>query len=165
MPPSPGRSRSGIISPVTRSDVTRSDVFTDPWARTWCEVLDRDETYRQAASGWEGALALVLEGDEELGPARDRAVYLDLHRGRCRRGRAATDEDLETAPFVLRGPSATWKRVLEGGLDPIFALMSGKLRLSRGSVARLVPYTRAAKRMVEVARGLETAYPEGWDMP
>lgn len=143
--------------------MTKPEIFTDAWARAWGEELRASESYRSAAANWEGTLVMSLEGDPDLGPTDDRAVVLDLWHGDCRDARSAEPADLEQAPFLLRAPAAVWKRVLEGDLDPLLAVMSGKLGLVRGSVARLVPYSRASKELVLAARRIDASYPEGWE--
>jgi putative sterol carrier protein len=137
------------------------EIFTDSWARAWGEELGRSEVYRAAAAGWEGEVLLVLEGGDGLAVEGDRPVLLDLWHGECRDARAAADT--ERAPFELRASAAVWKRLLDGDLDPLFALMSGKLKLARGNVAQLLPYAQAAKEMVAAARRVEACYPAGWE--
>lgn len=153
-----------ILSRVIIGAVTKPEIFTDPWARSWRRELTASEAYRSAAKKWEGALVLALEGDAELGPEDDRAVFLDLWHGECREARAARGADLERVPFALHGTAAVWKRVLQGDLDPLFALMSGKLKLTRGRVAQLVPFAQAAKEMVQAARRIEATYPRAWEI-
>jgi putative sterol carrier protein len=143
----------------------KPEIFTDAWARAWGEELRASESYRSAAGGWEGAIALTLEGNGDPGALQDRSVLLDLWHGECRDARAAEPSDLERAPFLLRAPAAVWKRVLEGDLDPLLAVMSGKLELARGSVASLVPYSRASKELVLAARRIDATFPEGWEAP
>lgn len=139
------------------------EIFTDSWARAWGEELGRSEVYRTAAVGWEGEVLLVLEGGDGLALEGDRPVLLDLWHGECRDARTATPADLEVAPFELRAAAGVWKRLLDGNLDPLFALMSGKLKLARGNVAQLLPYAQAAKEMVAAARRIEACYPAGWE--
>jgi len=143
--------------------VSNPEIFTDAWARAWGDQLRTSESYRSAAARWEGAIAMVLEADAGLGLPGDRSVLLDLWHGECREARTATGSDLEQAPFVLRGAAAIWKRVLEGDVDPLFAVMSGKLKLARGSVAKLVPHARASKEMVLAARRVEASFPRQWE--
>lgn len=140
----------------------KPELFKSDWADAYCAALDTDERYRERAAGWEGSVGLLIQADPELGPADDRAVLLDLHRGRCRGAIADPGDALDEAAFVLTGPATAWRRILAGELDPILALMSGKLKLSRGSLPKLLPYAAAAKRMVVVARGVETTLPAQW---
>lgn len=140
----------------------KPELFQSDWAAAFCAALDADATYREAAAGWQGAVGLVLQADADLGPPEDRTVLLDLHRGRCRGASADPGPALEEAAFVLTGPATQWRRILAGDLDPIFALMSGKLKLTRGSLPKLLPWASAAKRMVSVARTVEATLPPGW---
>ena len=135
------------------------EVFTEEWGRTCCEEMNRRESYRAAAAEWEGAVVLVMERDPALGVEEDRAFLLDLHRGECRGTRPATEDDLARAPYVMRAGPAAWRHILDGELDPIAAVMSGKLRLARGSLFSLARFTAAAREMVAAAAAVEADYP------
>lgn len=89
----------------------------------------------------------------------ERSAFLDLHHGECRQARSATAEDLAAADFVIAGRSEVWDRLLGGKLDPIWALVSGRLDLERGSLARLTPQVRAARELVRAARRITGAAP------
>lgn len=132
--------------------------FTDPWLQRWVEEIRNSESYRRSAASWQWTLTLEVK---EMGSdTTDHAVFLDLWQGDCRGARLATAEDLATSDFVLTAPIATWKLVLHGKLDPIFGLMTGKLKLSRGNVAKLTPYMQASKDLVAAAAQFETVFPE-----
>lgn len=131
------------------------DVFSAPWATAFGDALNQNEAYREAAATWEGPLALAMTDD-----TTDRAVFLDLWHGTCRAARVASPDDLEAAAFVIQADTATWRKVLAGGLEPIWGLMSGQLTLARGSIAALVPYGAASKELVASAAGLESHFPD-----
>jgi len=143
------------------------EIFTDEWARQWCRAIHESAEYRSAASGWEGAILVVMSADPDMGVASERRVFLDLRDGDCRGGRRAEEADAEAALFVLRAAPATWHRVLAGEVEPVWGLMSGKIELAKGSIAQLIPYTLAAKRMVEAAAAMPSTFPAGWngDLP
>ncbi len=127
------------------------EIFTDPWARAWGERLNESEAYREAAESWEGAVLLEdSHADDDL-----RAVFLDLHHGACLEARVARAGDGERARYVLSATEADWLRVLDG-MSPISAILRGKLKLSKGSLASLMPFTRAASELVEAARRIES---------
>jgi len=73
----------------------------------------------------------------------------------------ALGTDLEDVPFIIRADPQTWKRVLDRDLEPIFGLIRGKLKLAKGSLVSLLPYTTAAKEMVLSAACVETRFPAG----
>lgn len=135
--------------------------FTEAWAKAYCEALNANEAYRQAAATWEGAIVLAVEADPALGLEERRGIYLDLHHGACREARAATPEDFAAAPYVIAADARTWKEITEGVLDPIAALMRGKLKLEKGNMAVLAGYMMAAIELTHTARQVSTRYPEG----
>lgn len=139
------------------------EIFTAEWARQWCRAIHDSSEYRQAAAGWEGDILVVMSADAAMGVPRERRVFLDLADGDCRGGRLGEAADAEDAVFVLRATPATWKRVLAGEVEPVWGLMSGNIELAKGSIAQLIPYTQAAKRMMEAAARLPATYPDGWN--
>ncbi|MBW3571160.1 MAG: SCP2 sterol-binding domain-containing protein [Gemmatimonadetes bacterium] len=135
------------------------EVFTEAWCAACCDRLNQRESYRLAAAGWEGAAVLLMSGDPEQGIDSDRAVWLDIHHGQCRGARVATAEDLETAPYLFRADPAEWKRLLHGEMDPVAAVMQGKLKLSRGNLFTLAKYAPAAREMVHAAGEVGGTFP------
>ena len=137
-------------------------LFSDSWVKGWGEKLSTSDVYRATASKWEGDIVLVMEPDDGLGVTERQTVYLDLWHGDCRDTRVATEEDEREAAYVISASAHSWREILEGSLDPIMALMRGRLTLKKGSLASLLPYTSAAKELVVSAREVETIFPEEW---
>lgn len=137
------------------------DVFSDAWAAAWAKEINASDAFRVAALRWESAFVLVMQPDETAGVREPRAVYVDLAGGACRTGRAATDDDLTLAPYVLRASPAVWREVLAGELEPVGAVMTGLLDLSKGSLVGLAPWVGAAKELLNAAGRVESTYPEG----
>lgn len=132
--------------------------FSSEWAGAWCDLLNASETFRTSAATWEGSVALVA------GSVGDplAAVFLDLWRGSCREARAATAGDLAQAAFVLEAEPATWRLLLSGASSPVNALLTGRLRLTRGSLASLLPQAGTARELLLAADRIETTFPAGW---
>ncbi len=138
-----------------------SEAFSAEWANQWCTRLNQSQAYRAAASTWEGGVALVMARDGSS-TADERAVYLDLWHGECRQARAATPLDRENARYVLTGTAPVWRELLGGTMAPLTAVMSGKLRLSKGSMGSLLPYAGAARELVAIAMAIDVTFPDGW---
>lgn len=136
------------------------EVFTDEWCTASCERLNARESYRRAAAGWHGSMVLQMTADAAHGIPHDRAVLLDVHEGGCRGARLATDDDLAAAAYVLRADAGTWKRLLAGALDPIPAVMQGRLKLVRGGLFTLAKYADAAREMVAAAGEAGGTFPD-----
>jgi ribonucleoside-diphosphate reductase beta chain len=135
------------------------EVFTEPWARAWAGELRGSDPYRRAARKWEGSLVLEMATDPAAAVAAERAVYADLWHGECRDARVATAADRADADYVIRAGAEVWQRVLAGQLEPIFGLVSGKLRLARGRLARLTPYAKASRELVRAAARVDSHFP------
>ena len=140
-----------------------AELFTEEWARDWGNELSQSEEYRQAASSWEGPIVLELKASKKSTNAcnlpEDRAVLLDLWRGECRQARLADDDDVANALFVLRADLATWRTVLDGSISFLPAILRGKLKLRKGKLSALMPFTDAAKELVAAATRIETEFP------
>jgi len=126
-------------------------------------MLNESEGYREAGAGWVGPIVLTLDEDPARGVPEGRSVRLDLAGGSCRGAQATSNGDAVGEATVIAGSPVTWSRVLRGDVDPLFALMSGKLQLRSGSLAALMPHARSAKELVATARTVPTRFPDGWD--
>ena len=135
------------------------EVFSPAWAGAWQDALNASEAYRKAAATWEGAVALVMHPDATVGVTARQAVWLDLWHGRCREARLASDDDLATAAYVIEAQAGVWRDLLHGKSSPITALMLGKLRLTRGSLAALLPFAGAANELVGAAIAIHSIFP------
>jgi putative sterol carrier protein len=134
-------------------------LFSDEWAHASMHVIRESHGYKNAAKTWEGSMVFTLQADPGIGVPEPRSVYFDLWHGDCRNARAASKEDVDNATYVISADAFTWKQVLEGKLEPIAALMRGKMKLARGNMAVLARYVLAAKELVACATQNETAFP------
>lgn len=135
--------------------------FSDPWASSACHALNASDAYRDAAATWEGSICLVARAGDAPDGSRldaDRAVFLDLHQGACRGAHAVADAEASGAAFSIGASYADWRKILGGTLDPITAVMLGKLRVG-GDKSAVIRHARAAKAMVACAAGVETEWP------
>jgi putative sterol carrier protein len=135
------------------------EVFTEEWSAACCERLNASDAYRAEAASWEGAIVLVMTADAAHGIDAERAVWIDAHQGACRGSRVATEEDRAGAPFVFSADPAAWKRLLAGEIEPVAAVMQGKLRLLRGGLFTLAKYAGAAREMVAAAAEAGGTFP------
>ncbi len=137
------------------------EILSEAWAAAWRDALNASAAYRAAASSWEGAVVAAVRAEPQRGIA-GRGVFLDLWHGECRAARPATDADVQAARYVLTASASTWTELLGGALDPVSAVMGGRLELTKGSVMALFPHIAAAKELVAVARSLGATPPPEW---
>jgi putative sterol carrier protein len=129
-------------------------LFSDEWAQEFQGVINHSTSYRHASTGWTaGSLAFVLNAAPRYGFDEPAAVLLDLHRGECRSARSLPlQQAMHKASFVIQGDYSTWTDVLKGRTAPLVALTTGRLHLKKGTMLRLVPYTRSANELVHCAQ-------------
>ncbi len=120
-------------------------LFSDAWAKACQAEINASETYREAAATWEDPVAFAIEGDGA------RGVFVDLWHGECRQARTAVAGDIDRAPYVIAGDEAAWEDVLDGSLEPLNALVTGRLRLVKGNIGALAFHIRSARELVNCA--------------
>lgn len=130
--------------------------FSPAWADAFLDAVNSDDGYRDAAKGWTNPVALVVEPGP--GVADGAAVQLDLQAGTCVSAESLIPE-VVSAAFVLSADLATWKEIVGGASDPIMAVVRGKVRLTRGSLATLMMHAKGAKALVACAQKIDTLWP------
>ena len=101
---------------------------------------------------------MVLEPAPAFGYADPVAAELVLDRGTCRAATVLAPGAV-TAPFVLRATYDVWKKVVRGELDPVAAVISGRIKLT-GAVMTLMMHTRAARALLACAALVPTEFPD-----
>lgn len=132
--------------------------FSQAWADAFREAINADVTYRRSATRWQSPLAFVLDDGAPVGLIGPVALELTLDRGLCNMARIISP-DACTAPYVLRADYATWRRIIQGDLDPMQAVVRGEVRLS-GNLMALMLHAQAVTSLVACARQVPTQYPD-----
>jgi putative sterol carrier protein len=130
------------------------------WASAYKDAINQNALYRKAASDWDqGSVALVCKPEPALGFKEPQAIILDLSRGECHGVIYATDEfEIEEAAFVIEASYALWRSIIEGELDPILAMLTSQLRLTKGHLPTLIKDVEGSKQLVLSAAKVETEF-------
>lgn len=132
---------------------------TDPWFQDLIAQINASENYREAAATWEGDIAFLVEAEPDKGIADDVWGLLDLWHGLCRGGGVVEEARGRASAYVIGAPYSRWKEVVLGDLDPVRAMMQGKLRV-QGDLPTIVRYVRAADELVNLCGEVETTFPD-----
>ena len=133
--------------------------FSDEWAEAYKNEINNSAIYKQAAAGWEGVVALIVEAEPEKNFPETKGVWMDLWHGEARDIKVVSEAEADKADFVIRGPYSRWKQVAQKELDSTKAMMQGKLKL-RGDLPTIVRYTKASQEMTECTTRVEVEYPD-----
>jgi putative sterol carrier protein len=132
---------------------------TQEWFRALTDAINGSAAYREAAADWEGDVAFLIEADPERGLPDDVWGYLDLWHGACREGVLVSPDRGAEAEFVIEASYRRWKDVVRGDLDPVRAMMQGKLRV-RGDLPKILRYVDAAHELVAICGTVPTRFPD-----
>src|SRR5258708_38653273 len=97
--------------------------FSDEWAQAYKDEINNSAVYRQAAAGWEGVVALIVEAEPEKNFPGTKGVWMDRWHGQARAIKNVDGNEADKADFGIRGPYRRGQRVRQHGLDSTKAMM------------------------------------------
>ncbi len=126
------------------------------WMDEFVSKLKVNDAYKEAAKDWEGDITFVCSKDSSFD--QDVAMWFDLFHGDCREARffSSLDEAPKSA-FKYKGPYGNWSKLINGEIDPIMGVLTGKFKLD-GPMMKIMRYTKAAKELVNTAGQIETEF-------
>ena len=131
---------------------------TEEWVAEFKKQVDEKPDYKEGGKNWrDGVIVLIINAKPQVGIDADFNIYLDLHEGECREAKVCSDEEAVQQPFVIRGEFERWKLVVLDQLEPVKAMMQGKLKLI-GDLPTIVRSIDAAKALVKCATYVETVF-------
>ena len=126
---------------------------SDDWIKALQEQLNASESYQRSAKDWEGDFIFIAEPDETF--PETTYMLLQLYHGSSPGAGLADPENLPETEFTLKAPFTTWRRVIEGKLDPIQGMMTGQLKL-KGNLMKIMRYPKAAQEIVACCAKIPT---------
>ena len=131
---------------------------SESWIQELSKLLNESPSYEQSAKDWEGDFIFVVSADETL--EKEAYLFLGLHHGKSTGAALLASADERPAEYTITAPFATWRKVIDGDLDPIQGMMMRKLKLE-GNLMKIMRYPRAAKEIVTCCASVPTEWPEG----
>jgi len=131
---------------------------SDAWIKAFRTEINQSADYQASAATWDaGDLCLVASANPAIGLKEDYYIWLDLDHGECRKAKHAPEEEGQEAKFIIRADYARWKQILAGDLNPILAMIQGKLKV-KGHLFVLLKYKKAAEDLVACAVRVPTRF-------
>ncbi|CAI48779.1 SCP2 domain protein [Natronomonas pharaonis DSM 2160] len=132
----------------------------DEWIEMYGELLDDNDDYTEAGSGWgvgfNGDFVFIIEPDDAY-DGDPLYFFLGLEDGSCTDAYQVADPDDEEYGFIFRGPYSNWKRLFQGELGPVDGMMSGEFDIE-GDMQKILQYSQAAVEMTETGRDIDTDF-------
>lgn len=129
------------------------------WLDEYRRRINESPDYHRAAAGWQRPLLYHLQAERGGPLSADSYLWLDLRDGRCAGALVLDPDDARVmrTEYALSAPYSRCQLIVTGQLDPMRAIMTGKLRL-RGSVPTLVRYSSASNALVAIAQQIPTEF-------
>ena len=130
------------------------------WADAYKDAINQNALYRRAAADWDqGSVAMVCKAEPAKGLVVPHAIVLDLARGECRNVLYTTDDlDLDDANFVIEASYPQWSAIIRRELDPILAMLTSQLKLTKGHLPTLIKDVESSKQLVLSASQVDTEF-------
>ena len=90
-------------------------------------------------------------------PPVDRRQRPSLSQGDIREMKVVDDPSSVEADFVFNAPYSMFKQIIKQELDPIKALMQGKIKV-QGQMSYLLKHVKAAKSLLGVLNEVDTQF-------
>ena len=131
---------------------------SEEWVQAWVALANGSAEFEASGQGREGAVALVIESDEDAGVPRPIYVRLDGRNGKLVGYEFGTQEArAEETIFALRAPYPRWKEIVRQELNPIKGLVQGKIGVD-GHVPIVLTWTKSILVLAELAGRIETEF-------
>ncbi len=128
---------------------------SDEWIKELSKKLNASASYAQVAASWEGDNTFIILPDADY--ADTVYLYINLQHGKASDARQLSSLEEQKALFTTSAPFNTWRRVLEGRLDPIQGIFSGKLKLI-GSMAQVQRNPKATYELAKIAGQIDSDF-------
>ncbi len=130
---------------------------SDEWIKELSRLLNESESYASSAQNWEGDFMFEIQSDDVF--ADTACLFLGLHHGKSPDAALLASADEREAAYCVSAPYGTWRKVIDGALDPIQGMMMRKLTL-QGDLMKIMRYPKAAKEIVSCCALVPTEWPE-----
>ena len=125
------------------------------WVNEMKDRINADAAFEKAAAKWEGSLVMNVQPDELYD--KETIVWIDPYHGKIRDAKIINSLDDEKSDFVLGAKYATWKGIINGEMDSMKAMMTGKIKV-QGKLTALLKQAKASDALIKVQQSIDTVF-------
>ena len=128
---------------------------SDEWIKALSAEINGSESYAIAAATWEGDFLFVVQPDSAY--QQTAYLYIDIQRGKSPSAMQPGSLEEKKAMYTISAPYSIWRKVIEGKIDPLQGMFTGKLKVL-GSMAQIQRNPRATTEFVACAAKIPTDF-------
>jgi len=144
--------------------------MSEEWLNLYEDAINNNEAYAKAASWWTGDFVFIVRASGGLD--HDVMAFIGLTHGKCtgvkpissedefevvKPGGSPSSPDKIVVEYTYEANYDNWVTIINGELDPIRGLLSGKAKI-QGEMAKVLKATDAAKELVRTASMIDTEF-------
>jgi putative sterol carrier protein len=130
---------------------------SDEWIKALSVELNASEAYAQSSATWVGDFLFVVQPDAVY--QETAYLYINVKEGKSSDAMQTSSLDEKKAMYTITAPYSIWRKVIEGKLDPLQSMFTGKLKV-RGNMAQIQRNPRATTDFVICATKIPTEFVE-----
>jgi len=130
---------------------------SDEWVKEFGRQINASKAYEEAGKDWEGDWIFVVEADKSY--PHNAYFFIGLAHGKSTDAALIENEKAREAQYFMRGSFTTWRKTIQGKLDPIQGLMTRKFKLE-GNLAKVLRNPSSAKELVNCVLRVPTDFPD-----
>ena len=128
---------------------------SDEWVKEFANQINGSKAYEESGKDWEGDWIFIVEADDAY--PKTVCFFIGLYHGKVTDAAMIESEHARDAQYFMRGSFTTWRKTIEGKLDPIQGLMMRKFKL-KGNLTKVLRYPRSAKELVNCVKRVSTEF-------
>ena len=128
---------------------------SDEWIKALSSQLNASESYAKAAANWEGDFLFVVQPDSAF--QQTAYLYIDFQHGKSSSAMKVGSLEEKKAMYTLSAPYNIGRKVIEGKLDAVQGMFSGKLKL-RGNIAQIQRNPKVTTEFIACATEISTEF-------
>jgi putative sterol carrier protein len=128
---------------------------SDEWIKALSVELNSSEAYAQSSATWEGDFLFVIQPDAVY--QQTAYLYINVQKGVSSDAVQTFSLEEKKAMYTISAPYSIWRKVIEGKLDPLQSMFTGKLKV-RGNMAQIQRNPKATTDFVICATKIPTEF-------
>jgi putative sterol carrier protein len=128
---------------------------SDEWIKAFGAQLNASESYAKSAADWVGDFLFVILPDGVF--AQTAYLYIDIQHGKSSSAMQTGSLEQKKAMYTISATHTIWRKVIEGKLDALQAMFSGKLKV-RGNMAQIQRSLKATTEFIACASKVPTDF-------